>query len=152
MKYHNKINQARSGNTFGTKPCRDRQERYEIVTLYIIASFRGRWRRGFYTVSSWPNRWITDQKVFGTVSCCTRCGAVLMAFLQCGSVRFYEIGNLTVRFGCGFQILEVLRRGSVLWYIPRCGSVRFRCREPYGAVWLSHFIPYDSVRCGHPIS
>ena len=47
-----------------------------------------------------------------------------MAFLRCGSVRFQEIRNLTVRFG-----------------------VVFRCREPFGAVRL-YFMSYGAVRCG----
>ena len=76
-----------------------------------------------------------------------RCGFRKSRILRCGSVRFSDIGNPTVRFGavfrnrkcygvvrCGFQ-KWTLRCGSVIFYVLRCGAVRFsRGQKSYGAV------------------
>ena len=95
-----------------------------------------------------------------------------MAFLRCGSVRFYEIGNLTVRFGsvfgccisygavrcCGISCGAVqccgISCGAVRccfekMTILRCGSVRFsKIAKFYGAVRCFH-VSYVAVRCFH---
>ena len=89
-----------------------------------------------------------NRKSYGPV----RCGFKKAEILRCGSVRVSDIVNTTarcgaviyprVRFGavfrirecygavrCGFQMSWNLRCGSVIFYVLRCGSVRFGFEE-----------------------
>ena len=62
-----------------------------------------------------------------------------MAFLRCDSVRFQEVGNLTVRFGS-------VRFSDIVYFSMRFGAV-IKSTVWFGAA-LNNRKPDGAVRCG----